>query len=389
MAAMDAKHRRRMRLRLRACLSALVLGVLASCAEPGPVAEPPAIGRAAGAISPRAATSPVPNDPDDPAIWVDQADPASSLIIATDKQEGVGGLYVFGLDGRLRQAITPMDRPNNVDVEYKLRLGSASVDIAVVTERMRRRLRVFRIDRPSGRLDDVSSGGGIPVLEGMPGESGEPMGVALYKRPADGAVFAIVSPKTGGARDYLWQYRLQDDGHGRVAGTPVRRFGNFSGVKAGAGEIEAVAVDDEPGFVYYADERFGIRKWAADPGSPDAGRELAVFGTDGYRGDREGLAIYRRPGGGGCIVSSDQVPHGTRLHVYARSGDPRASHLHQRLAILDTGTDDTDGLDVVSAPLGTFTAGLLVMMNSGPRNFLLFDWRDVEAALTGKAERPF
>jgi 3-phytase len=389
MAAMDAKHCRQMRLRRRACLSTLVLGVLASCAGPGPLTEPPAADRAAGAISASTATAPVPNDPDDPAIWVNGANPAGSLIIATDKQEGVGGLYVFGLDGRLRQAITPMDRPNNVDVEYGLTLVSASVDIAVATERMRRRLRVFRIDRQTGRLDDISSGGGIAVLDGMPGESGEPMGIALYKRPADGAVFAIVSPKTGGARDYLWQYRLHDDGHGRVAGTLVRRFGNFSGVKAGAGEIEAVVVDDEPGFVYYADERLGIRKWAADPGASDAGREKAVFGTDGYRGDREGLAIYRKPGGGGYILSSDQVPRGTRLHVFARSGEPQDPHRHRRLAILDSGADDTDGIDVASTPIGPHTAGLLVMMNSGPRNFLLFDWRDVEAALAGKAERPF
>ena len=351
--------------------------VAAACTASGPGSP----GVPTARVLSRAATAAVPNDPDDPAIWVSAADPAGSLIIATDKQEGTGGLYVFDLNGRLRQAITPMDRPNNVDVEYGLALGNSSVDIAVATERMRRRLRVFRIDRRSGRLDDISSGGGIPVLDGMPGASGEPMGIALYKRPADGAMFAIVSPKTGGARDYLWQYRLHDEGRGRVTGTLVRRFGHFSGVKAGAGEIEAIAVDDEPGFVYYADERLGIRKWAADPDSPDAGRELAVFGTEGYRGDREGLAIYRGPGGGGYILSSDQVPRGTRLHVYARSGDARDPHRHQRLAILDTGADDTDGVDVVSAPIGSYAAGLVVMMNSGPRNFLLFDWRDVEAAL--------
>jgi 3-phytase len=323
----------------------------------------------------------VPNDPDDPAIWVNGANSAGSLIIATDKQEGAGGLYVFGLDGRLRQAITPMDRPNNVDVEYGFTLGSASVDIAVATERMRRRLRVFRIDRQTGRLDDISSGGGIPVLAGMPGESGEPMGIALYKRQSDGAVFAIVAPKTGGARGYLWQYRLDDDGRGRVAGTLVRRFGFFSGVKAGAGEIEAIAVDDEAGVVFYADERFGIRKWSADPDSPDAGRELGVFGTDGYRGDREGIAVYAGPGGGGYIVSSDQVPRGTRLHVYARSGDAGDPHRHRRLAILDTGADDTDGLEVVPAPVGQYPAGLLVMMHSGPRVFLLYDWRELDAAI--------
>jgi 3-phytase len=369
-------------LRILAASSVLFV----SCSAPVPPHAPPEAGAAGvrGAIAARSGTEQVPNDPDDPAIWVNAASPAGSLIIATDKQEGAGGLYVFGLDGRLRQAITPMDRPNNVDVEYGLAVGSASVDIAVATERMKRRLRVFRIDRQSGRLDDASSGGGIRVLEGMTGESGEPMGIALYKRPSDGAVFAIVSPKTGGAREYLWQYRLHDDGHGRVAGTLVRRFGNFSGVNAGAGEIEAVAVDDELGFVYYADERHGIRKWAADPDHPDAGRELAVFGTDGYLGDREGLAVLATPGGGGVIVSADQVPGGSRLHLYSRSGEPVLRHVHRRLAIVETGADDTDGLEAVPAPVGVFTGGLLVMMNSGPKTFLLFDWSDVDAVLHGE-----
>jgi 3-phytase len=168
----------------------------------------------------------------------------------------------------------------------------------------------------------------------------------------------------------------------------VRRPGSFSGrgqPPDEPGEIEAVAVDDELGFVCSADERLGIRKWAADPDNPDAGRELAVFGTDGYLGDREGLDVLATPGGG-VIVSADQVPGGSRLHLYSRSGGPASRHVHRRLAIVEAGADGTDGLEAVPAPVGAFTGGLLVMMNSGPRNFLLFDWRDVERALAGKAE---
>jgi 3-phytase len=372
----------------RRLLATMIAGWLAcsACSAPGPADAPQAKGGMppTGTVAARAVTGTVPNDPDDPAIWVDPVLPPSSLIITTDKQEADGGLYVFGLDGRLRQAVTPMDRPNNVDVEYGLLLGGVPVDVAVVTERMRRRLRVFRIDRGSRRLEEVTTAGGIPVLEGQAGEAGEPMGIGLYRRAADGAVFAIVSPKAGGARDYLWQYRLHDDGRGRVAGTLVRRFGAFSGRGAAPGEpgeIEAVAVDDELGHVYYADERFGIRKWAADPDSSDAGRELAVFGTDGYLGDREGLAVYGLPGGEGYILSADQVPGAARVHVYSRSGGPEAPHQHRRLAIVETGADDTDGLEAVSAPLGPYGRGLLVMMNSGPRTFMLFDWNSIRAIL--------
>ena len=207
----------------------------------------------------------------------------------------------------------------------------------------------------------------------------EPMGIALYKRPKDGAVFAIVAPKGGEATNYLWQYRLDERCDAACARTFVRRFGNFSrqGVLLGAGEIEAVVVDDELGYVYYSDERFGIRKWHADPDHKDAGRELAVLGREGYRGDREGLAIYAEPGGRGYLVSTDQIDGGSRLHLYSRNGGPGGPHDHQLVAVIDTPSDETDGIDVTSAALPGFPRGLLVMMNSGPKNFLFYRWEDI------------
>jgi 3-phytase len=168
--------------------------------------------------------------------------------------------------------------------------------------------------------------------------------------------------------------------NGEVQGRLVRRFGAFSrkGPLPGeVGEIEAVVVDDALGYVYYADERFGIHKWHADPDHADAGRALAVFGTSGYLGDREGLAVYTRSDGTGFLVSSDQVPLGTRVLIYKREGEPGRPHDHPLVAALPTASDSTDGLDVTSHPLPGFPDGLLVMMNSGPKNFLIYDWRAV------------
>jgi 3-phytase len=329
-------------------------------------------------------TDSVPHDPDDPAVWVHPTDPSRSLIVATDKHESTGGLYVYGIDGRQRQAVMPLDRPNNVDVEYGVRVGGRTVDIAVVTERRERRLRVFAFRRDGTGVDEIVPGG-VPVLGGQAGPAGEPMGIALYKRPADLVVFAIVAPKSGGSTDYLWQYRLVDDGRA-LKGEFVRRFGSFSGlgpVPGEEGEIEAVAVDDQLGFVYYSDERFGIRKWHADPDHPGAGRELAAFGLEGYQGDREGLAVFARGDGTGYLVSSDQVPSGTRLHLYPREGTAGRPHEHPRLAVIQTEADETDGLEVVSHPLPGYPGGLLVMMNSTPRNYLLFDWWQVARRVTG------
>ena len=45
------------------------------------------------------------------------------------------------------------------------------------------------------------------------------------------------------------------------------------------------------------------------------------------------------------------------------------------------GADATDGIEAVSAPLGPqFPNGLLVVMNSGPKNFLIYRWEDLASS---------
>ena len=316
-------------------------------------------------IQPALATEPVADDPDDPAVWVHPTDPERSLILGTNKVAAPrGALAVFGLDGKTRQTIDGLDRPNNVDVEYGLPLAGRQVDIAVLTERHQSRLRIFRIDGDAGRLEEISSEGGVPVFEGQQGEE------------------AVVGRKTGPRDGYLWQYRLEDDGAGKVRGVKVREFGGFSG----QGEIEAIAVDDPLGYVYYADEGNGIHKWHADPDHPDAGRELAHFGREGFLGDREGIAIYARGDGTGYILCTDQVKGNSRYFIVRREG--RASDPHDHSEVLKTvrgGADSTDGIEVTSAALGNrFPNGLLVAMNSSGKNFLIYRWEDIATVGTPK-----
>jgi 3-phytase len=285
------------------------------------------------------------------------------------------------MDGQIRQVISGIDRPNNIDVEYGLQLGGKRFDIAVVTERLARQLRIFRIEPTDGRLVDI---GAVPVLQGQPGEAGAPMGIALYRRPRDGATFAIVAPKEGPRQGYLWQYRLADGGAGRVGATLVRRLGNFSATSIrDENEIEAVAVDDALGYLYYSDEADGIHKWHADPDHADAARELAHFARTGFRGDREGIAIYALPDGTGYIVVTDQIDEDSEYHLYPREGAAGNPHDHSReIAVLRGGADATDGIEISSRPLGPgLPSGVLVAMNSGPRNFLVFRWQDIAAAV--------
>jgi 3-phytase len=324
------------------------------------------------------ATESVRDDPDDPAIWVNPADASRSIIVGTNKVPAPkGALVVYGLDGKIHQTIDNLDRPNNVDVEYGLQLGGQSVDIAVTTERLKRRLRVYKIE-PEGRLTDVSSESGLNVLEGEQGENGAPMGISLYYRPSDKAIFAIVSPKTGPNDGYLWEYRLSDDGTGKIKAEKVRRFGRYSGKK----EIEAVAIDDALGYVYYADEGDGIHKYHADPDHPDAARELAHFGTTGFQADHEGIAIYARPDGTGYILCTDQLDGNSQYRVYRREGAPGNPHDHSELLkSVGGGADGTDGIEATSTALGpSFPNGMVVAMNSGPKNFLIFRWEDFASA---------
>lgn len=334
------------------------------------VAKPGKTEPAAGAVKPRIVTEPTKHDTDDPAIWINRANPAESLVLGTDKNAD-GALYVWGLDGKIRhdKVIRGLVRPNNVDIAYGLVVGGKQVDVAVVTERYAHRLRVYR-------LPDMApiDGGGLPVFAQE--RARDCMGIALYTRPADGALFAIVSRSDYQAptQGYLHQYRLIDDGTGTVRAVFTRSFGEWSGKK----EIEAIAVDQELGFVYYADENYGIRKYHADPAADDADESLAVFGLQGFAEDREGISIYATGPGTGYILVSDQQANAVR--IFRREGEPGRPHEHTFLKTVDISAIESDGSEVTSVPLGpAFPQGLFVAMSNG-KVFHFYSWADLAGA---------
>lgn len=351
----------------RALPPRLLLAMLASL--PGALAAPPPFSRPGTEptiVKPRVVTEPTKHDTDDPAIWINRANPAGSLVLGTDKNVD-GALYVFGLDGRIQhdKVVRGLVRPNNVDVAYGVQLGGRKVDIAVVTERYAHRLRVYR-------LPDMApvDGGGLPVFAGE--RARDCMGVAVYTRASDGAVFAIVSRSDEQAplHGYLHQYRLVDDGTGTLRALFTRAFGEWSG----RGEIEAIAVDDELGYVYYSDENHGIRKYHADPAARDSDRPLALFGREGFARDREGISIYKVNDGTGYILVSDQQDNAFR--VFRREGEAGNPHEHRLVKVIRSATLGSDGSDVTNANLGpAFPRGLFVAM-SEPKVFHYYAWED-------------
>lgn len=329
-------------------------------------------------VKPVAVTEQAKWDTDDPAIWINSEDPSKSLIIGTDKDTD-GALYVYDLTGKIieEKTVRNLKRPNNVDVEYGLILNGEPVDIAVAAEREANKIRVFSL--PDMKAID---NGGIEAFAGE--EFRAPMGISLYKRPSDGAIFAIVGRKEGPAENYLWQYLLKDDGNGNVIGEKVREFGNYSGIK----EIEAIAVDDQLGYVYYSDEQYGVRKYYADPDMPDAEKELGIIYTLDYWEDNEGIAIYNIDDKTGYILVSDQSAN--RFRIYLREGtpaiidpddpednEPAKPHLHKLVKIVDVSTNNSDGCEVTNVNLGpNFPNGMFVAM-SDDKTFHIYNWDDI------------
>lgn len=320
-------------------------------------------------IKPLYTTEPVEFDTDDPAIWVNRQDPSKSLVIGTDKDEN-GGLYVYDLKGKIikEKVIKNIKRPNNVDIAYGLKLGGKSVDIAILTERMTHKIRVYSL--PDMQPID---NGGIEVYKGeVDVMFRDLMGIALYTSPA-GEVHAIVGRKTGPTDgSYLWQYLLEDDGTGKVKATMVRKFGRYSGKK----EIEAIAVDNELGYIYYSDEQFGVHKYYADPAKGN--KELALFAKDGFTEDHEGISIYKTTDTTGYILVSDQSAN--QFKVYSREGVKNAND-HQFITSIKTSTNQSDGSDIYSKPLNEdFKHGIFVAMSDN-KTFQFYRWEDLAGGL--------
>jgi 3-phytase len=340
------------------CFAPLVLLSLISC-KPGTPAD-------TTEIKPVIITELVKYDTDDPAIWVNPADPAKSLVIGTDKNAD-GALYVFDLNGKIikDKVITGLKRPNNVDLAYGLQLNGKPTDIVITTERMTHKLRIFSL--PDMKPVD---NGGIEIFEGETGnEYRDLMGISIYTAK-NGKMYAIAGrkngPLTGG---YLWQYLLGDDGKGNVKATLVRKFGEYSGKK----EIEAIAVDNELGYIYYSDEQVGVRQYYADP--EKGNKQLAIFGTSGFAADHEGISIYKLTDTTGYILVSDQGAN--RFQVFNREGTKQDPFEHKLAKIVNVAARQSDGSDVVSVPLNnTFKHGLFVVM-SNDKTFHYYRWEDI------------
>jgi 3-phytase len=312
-----------------------------------PAAEPVTIESRVQLLTPQAV------DQDDFCFWIHPTSPADSVVIASDKSGNA--IFVYDLQGHPLQTIA-MPKPGNIDIRQNVMFDGQPVDLVVVNQRTEgTKLRVFQVDRGTRQLaridrDDILTGpnyGGCLTLDAGTGA------LSFLSTSSDGAVEQI---------------EIRGDGVGGVTGKKMRSWP--------LGKCEGAVADDETGMFYITEEGRGIWKVGTKPGSSTPGELIAKVGQDGLKGDLEGIALFRQPGGRGCLVISDQ---GRDCYVALDRQTP-----HKYLGEFKVnGASQTDGIEIGQQIVTSqFPEGLFAChTNLGKRPVLLSSWADAKKAL--------
>jgi 3-phytase len=304
---------------------------------------------------------------DDPAIWVDAQQPARSVVIATNKKLG---LTVFDLAGKVLQTVAE-GRMNNVDLRDGFPLAGKPRVIVAATNRTAKSISLYTFDPTTRRLSSIADG---VLASGLT----DPYGLCMYRSAKSGAFYVFANDSVDGRQV---QWKLIERG-GRVGIEKVREI-------AVGSQAEGCAADDELGHLYVAEEDVGLWKYSAEPDGGTTRTSIDTVEKGNLNDDVEGVSIYYGANGAGYLVVSNQ---GENNYAVYRRETPNEFlgkvHVVANGELGIDGASETDGLDVVSAPLGAqFPAGMLVVQdgrNLMPRerqNFKYVSWADVLDAL--------
>jgi 3-phytase len=330
--------------------------------------EPPRL--AARTVQPKVETDPADSygdAADDPAIWVDRRDPSRSVVIGTDKKLG---LNVYDLKGK-RLQVLPDGRMNNVDLREGFMLAGKPTVVVAATNRTTRSISLYRFDPATRRLASIADG---TLESGM----SDPYGLCMYRSAKTNDYYVIANDSVDGK---YRQWRLLDR-NGKVGIELVREI-------AVGSQAEGCAADDELGQLYIAEEDVALWAYSAEPDGGDKRAQIDKTEGGNLTADVEGVSIYVGADGKGYIIASSQ---GEDAYAVYRREAPHdfvgKFHVVANETLGIDGSSETDGLDVVSAPLGPdYPAGLLVvqdgrnLMPSARQNFKYVSWQDVMKAL--------
>jgi 3-phytase len=328
---------------------------LAGCVSAPPVLETQALVMAAMETSPAGARG---DAADDPAVWLHPAEPAKSLILGTNKQEG---LVVYNLDGT-EAARLPIGLINNVDIRQS---PDRPYDVAFASNDQVNAISVFLIDRATGT---VSHRGEVPT-----GRL-EPYGICSARE--GNRDYAGVTYKDGTVE--IWA----------VSASPLELAGQLVKTVKLASQLEGCVFDEPQGLLFIGEEARGLWKLSYRDEAPVPELIDEVGAGAGLVADVEGVSIWRGKDGAGWIVVSAQSDD--RFVVYDRKAPHTAMGSFSIGENTGLGIDKvthTDGLDVFSAALPGYPRGILTMQDDGnpksgvDQNFKVVSWSDVEVAL--------
>jgi 3-phytase len=272
---------------------------------------------------------------DDPAIWYNEADPAASLILGTDKK---AGLYVYDLNGKVLQ-YREIGMINNVDLRDGFRYQGKEVVLVAGSNRSNNCITLMLIDKQTGLLSDS--------LINIPSGVDEVYGISCFHDLGRDAFFVFVNGK-GGLLEQ-WEILGKQGLEANLLRTVQLSSQPEGMVCHDQKALLYVGVEQEG--VFYMDARpQGDNRLRLLPGSDDSNPDIAY--------DIEGLALFSHKGSDYLIASSQGS---FSYAIFSLEG--KGSYL--RSFILSDnyidGVEETDGIDVVTYHLNNrFPQGLLV-----------------------------
>ena len=285
---------------------------------------------------------------DDPAIWVNRANPAASLVLGTDKKYG---LNVYSLTGEQLQSL-PTGRVNNVDVRYQIDTPTGTQDIAVASNRSSQTLSVYYI----------SVTGLVTHAAELPTTLSDVYG--LCSGIIDGQLHTFINDTDGRYQQYAVTFTAN--------GPAAELVSEFSLPS----QPEGCVVDDANRMLYMGEEAAGI--WQKSLSQPLSAPGLIASVGGEVEADVEGMGIYTLDNQRYLVASSQG---NSRFAVYALDDGNRllgSFRVGINGAKQIDGVSETDGLEVTSTPLGPqFPDGLMVVqdgrnvMPTAPQNFKL------------------
>lgn len=251
---------------------------------------------------------------------------------------------------------------NNVDIRYNFLLGGNRTNIIVASNRSLNSLSVYRINTETRALENIAArtiSTNIDVY-----------GFCMYRSPITGRYYSFVNATSG----LVQQWEMVATADGKVDATMVRSFDV-------GGQVEGCVADDETGAFYVGEEAVGIWRYSAEPGGGTARTRIDSTGSGGnLTADIEGLSIYYASNGNGYLLASNQGDNSYVVYDRKTGGYITKFKIIANGTI--DGTNDTDGIDVLSFGLGSlFPYGVFIAQDGtnsgGNQNYKLVPWERI------------